>query len=83
MLRMGGRAYFYWPSDALVPASEGHCAGRTPATSKVHVPIDRTMILLAIAFACAWTVTAAMAAHFPRIMEAAGVTSMEAIAAGA
>ena len=54
-----------------------------PATSKVHVPIDRTMILLAIAFACAWTVTAAMAAHFPRIMEAAGVTSMEAIAAGA
>jgi MFS family permease len=56
---------------------------QSPVLTKVHVPIDRTMILLAIAFACAWTVTAAMAAHFPRIMEAAGATSMEAIAAGA
>jgi len=53
------------------------------ANEKAHVPIDRTMILLAFAFACAWVVTAAMAAHFPRIMEAAGASPAEAIAAGA
>ena len=41
------------------------------------------MVLLALAFALAWIVTGAMAAHFPRIMEAAGATPVEAIAAGA
>jgi predicted MFS family arabinose efflux permease len=53
------------------------------ADSKPHIPIDRTMVLLALAFALAWIVTSAMAAHFPRIMEAAGATPVEAIAAGA
>ncbi len=51
--------------------------------AKVAVPIDRTMVLLAFAFAAAWIVTAAMAAHFPRIMEAAGASATQAIAAGA
>ena len=41
------------------------------------------MVLLAFAFAAAWIVTAAMAAHFPRIMEAAGASATQAIAAGA
>ena len=41
------------------------------------------MILLAFAFAAAWTVTGAMAAHLPRIPEANGATSLQAIAAGA
>ncbi len=50
---------------------------------KPHIPIDRPMVLLAFAFAAAWTVTGAMAAHFPRILEAAGATSVQAIAAGA
>jgi predicted MFS family arabinose efflux permease len=50
---------------------------------KPHIPIDRTMILLAFAFAAAWTVTGAMAAHFPRILEAAGATPVQAVAAGA
>lgn len=50
---------------------------------KPHIPIDRTMALLAFAFAAAWSVTGAMAAHFPRILEAAGATSVQAIAAGA
>jgi predicted MFS family arabinose efflux permease len=49
---------------------------------KPHVPIDRPMILLAFVFAAAWTVTGAMAAHFPRILEATGATPVEAIAAG-
>ena len=41
------------------------------------------MILLAFAFAAAWSVTGAMAAHLPRILEAAGATSLQAVAAGA
>src|SRR6185312_11545103 len=53
------------------------------ASAKPHIPIDRTMVLIAFAFAAAWTVTGAMAAHFPRIMEAAGATPVEAVAAGA
>jgi predicted MFS family arabinose efflux permease len=50
---------------------------------KPHIPIDRTMVLLAFVFAAAWTVTGAMAAHLPRIMEAAGATSAQAVFAGA
>src|SRR5260370_11052275 len=50
---------------------------------KPHIPIDRTMALLAFAFAAAWSVTGAIAAHFPRILEAAVTTSVQAIAAGA
>lgn len=52
-------------------------------TQDQPVPIDRTMVLLATAFAMAWVVTAGMAAHFPRILEAAGATTTEAIAASA
>jgi MFS family permease len=59
---------------------------RTTATTseaKPHIPIDRTMVLLAIAFALVWIVTGAMAAQFPRILEAAGASHVAAIAAGA
>jgi predicted MFS family arabinose efflux permease len=48
-----------------------------------HIPIDRTMALLALAFALVWIVTGAMAAQFPRILEAAGASHLEAVAAGA
>jgi MFS family permease len=50
---------------------------------KPHIPIDRTMVLLALAFALVWIVTGAMAAQFPRILEAAGASHLEAVAAGA
>ncbi len=50
---------------------------------KPHIPIDRTMILLAFAFAAAWSVTGAMAAHLPRILEAAGASTSQAVFAGA
>ena len=53
------------------------------AAVKPNIPIDRTMILLAFVFAAAWTVTGAMAAHLPRIMEAAGATTAQAVFAGA
>lgn len=50
---------------------------------KPHLPFDRAMVLLAFAFAAAWTVTSAMAAHLPRIVEALGATRTEAVFAGA
>lgn len=53
------------------------------AAVKPHIPIDRTMFLLAVAFAAAWAVTGAMAAHLPRILESLGATSVQAVAAGA
>jgi predicted MFS family arabinose efflux permease len=49
---------------------------------KPHIAIDRTMILLSFAFAAAWTVTSAMAAHLPRIVEAFGATPAQAVFAG-
>jgi MFS family permease len=66
----------------MLPAVKG--AKAAVATSiKPHIPIDRTMILLAFSFAAAWSVTGAMAAHLPRILEATGATPLQAISAGA
>ena len=66
----------------MLPAVKDGSAAAENST-KPHIPIDRTMILLAFTFAAAWTVTGAMAAHFPRILEAAGATPLQAVAAGA
>jgi predicted MFS family arabinose efflux permease len=54
---------------------------RGPAV-KPHIAIDRTMVLLSFAFAAAWTVTSAMAAHLPRIVESFGATPSQAVFAG-
>jgi MFS family permease len=48
-----------------------------------HVPMDRDMWFLAVAFAAGWLVTGAMGAHLPRMLEAAGATASGAIAAAA
>lgn len=66
----------------LLPAVKGAKAA-VAAAVKPNIPIDRTMIILAFVFAAAWTVTGAMAAHLPRLMEAAGATSAQAVFAGA
>ena len=66
----------------MLPAVSGAKAAVASAV-KPRIPIDRTMILLAFAFAAAWSVTGAMAAHLPRILEAAGATTVQAVAAGA
>lgn len=50
--------------------------------AKPHMPINRSMVLLSLAFAAAWTVTSAMAAHLPRIVEAFGATPAQAVFAG-
>jgi MFS family permease len=66
----------------MLPAVKG-AREAVAAAVKPHIPIDRTMILLAFTFAAGWTVTGAMAAHMPRILEAAGATIVQAVAAGA
>jgi hypothetical protein len=66
----------------MLPAVTGARAA-VAASTKPHIPIDRSMVLLAFAFAAAWTVTGAMAAHLPRILEAAGATTLQAVSAGA
>jgi MFS family permease len=58
----------------MLPAVKGAKAAAATAI-KPHIPIDRTMVLLAFAFAAAWSVTGAMAAHLPRILQAAGATT--------
>jgi predicted MFS family arabinose efflux permease len=65
-----------------LPAVKGAKAA-VAAAVKPQIAIDRTMILLAFVFAAAWTVTGAMAAHLPRILEAAGATASQAVFAGA
>jgi MFS family permease len=67
----------YW----LLPRPPAVAVEKRPVDERV--PIDRAMVLLAFAFAAAWVVTAGMAAHFPRILEAAGASQTQAIAAGA
>ncbi|MGE0769548.1 MAG: MFS transporter, partial [Hyphomicrobiaceae bacterium] len=52
-------------------------------STKPHVAMDRAMWLLGFAFAAGWVVSTAMAAHLPRVLEAAGATPAEAITAAA
>jgi predicted MFS family arabinose efflux permease len=67
----------------MLPAVQAVAKTTAETYVKPHIPIDRTMALLAFAFATAWMVTGAMAAHFPRILEAAGASPVQAVAAGA
>jgi len=67
----------------MLPAVQAVAKTTAETHAKPHIPIDRTMALLAFAFATAWMVTGAMAAHFPRILEAAGASPVQAVAAGA
>lgn len=71
------------PLNLLVLPSVKGAKATVAAAVKPHIPIDRTMIILAFVFAAAWTVTGAMAAHLPRLMEAAGATTAQAVFAGA
>ena len=66
----------------FLPQVDGAKA-KAVAEVKPCIAIDRTMVLLAFAFAAAWAVTGAMAAHLPRILEATGATTLQAVAAGA
>jgi MFS family permease len=69
------------PLNLMLPRAERAVATLGP-TVKPHIRIDRTMVFLSFAFAAAWTVTSAMAAHLPRIVEAFGATPAQAVFAG-
>jgi predicted MFS family arabinose efflux permease len=69
------------PLNLMLPQTEKTAAPQG-SSAKPHIPIDRTMVLLSFAFAAAWTVTSAMAAHLPRIVEAFGATPAQAVFAG-
>jgi len=55
----------------------------TTTGGKVGWKPYREMILLAFVFAACWFVTGSMAAHLPRLLERAGATPLEAVAASA
>lgn len=69
------------PLNLSLPRTETRQVAEGPVI-KPHILIDRTMVLLSFAFAAAWTVTSAMAAHLPRIVEAFGATPAQAVFAG-
>lgn len=61
------------------PAGEGASPLPAPVTWKPY----REMFLLAFIFGATWFVTGAMAAHLPNLLERAGATPFEAVAAAA
>jgi predicted MFS family arabinose efflux permease len=75
------------PLNAMLPPSRaGHAApasepvaARTPAAR----PSRRPMLLLGFVFAATWFVSTAMAAHLPRLLQAAGATLATAVFVGA
>jgi predicted MFS family arabinose efflux permease len=69
------------PLNLLLPKTAPAVHAEGPV-AKPHIPIDRTMVLLSFAFAAAWAVTSAMAAHLPRIVEVFGATPAQAVFAG-
>jgi len=70
------------PLNLLLPKAV-NLAALPEDSEKPRVPLDRPMIVLGLAFAASWMVVAAMAVHLPRLLEAAGATATQAVAAGA
>lgn len=64
----------------MIPRAALQPHGETPV-ARPHVPMDRRMWLLAFAFAAGWMVTAAMAAHMPRLIQQAGASYADAVLA--
>lgn len=65
------------PVQAASQAGQGRPAGK-PAQDPL-----RAAVLLASVFAAAWFVSTAMAAHFPRVIQASGASLAAAVAVGA
>jgi len=64
------------PLPAAAPAAHA-------SDAKPHIPMDTNMWLLGFAFAAGWVISTAMAVHLPMLLEHAGATTAQAIAAGA
>jgi predicted MFS family arabinose efflux permease len=67
----------------LVPAIARSVAHPQTHNATVGWKPYREMLLLAFVFAAGWFVTGAMAAHLPGLLERAGATPLEAVAAAA
>lgn len=68
---------FLLPQPPHSPVASAHDAHAEPVSWKPY----REMFLLAFVFAAGWFVTGAMASHLPGLLERAGATPFEAIAA--
>jgi MFS family permease len=69
------------PLNGLLPLSARRVARKRTAERAIGWRPFKEMFLLAFVFAAAWFVTGAMAAHLPGLLERAGSTHVEAIAA--
>ncbi len=69
------------PRGGLAVPATGAAAARGPDAPAGRARL--TMALLAFVFAATWFISTAMAAHLPRLLEAAGATTAVAVAAGA
>ena len=68
---------------AALPRLRGTAGSESAGSTKPRVAMDRAMWLLGFAFAAGWVVSTGMAAHLPRLLEAAGASTTAAVAAGA
>src|SRR5262245_30813154 len=68
------------PLNLMLPKSTG--VATTHDTGKPDIPLDWPMIVLGLAFAASRAVVTAMAVHLPRLLEAAGASTLQAVAAG-
>lgn len=74
------------PLHLILPAGEARQPVADPPGEALAVPPairTRDMAILAFVFAVTWFTSTAMAAHLPRMLEAAGATPVAAVAAGA
>jgi hypothetical protein len=69
------------PLNLSLPRTERAPLGNI-APAPPPLAMDRTMWLLAFAFAAGWTISTAMAAHLPRLLEAIGASETQALIAG-
>jgi hypothetical protein len=69
------------PLNAMLPRA-GQMDAAASHEARPRIPIDRNMALLAFAFAAGWTISTAMAAHLPRLLQLLGSTETQAIVAG-
>lgn len=74
------------PLHLILPPGEARQPVAAPPGEALAVPPairTRDMAILAFVFAVTWFTSTAMAAHLPRMLEAAGATPVAAVAAGA
>ena len=71
------------PLNLLLPVTAPPTRLASTAAHSVGWKPYKEMFLLAFVFAAVWFVTGSMAAHLPRLLERAGATSVQAIAAAA